>query len=177
MSPIAFQKPVEDSVAKINDEVAVGENLDFQRTWWRFETVVWCFFTMIVVLAAAGLFGRGPLAKAQASNSAISVQYDRIERAGTPSILRVSFGPSAIRYGIAELYVSGSLVHELGAQRVIPSPQSAKVGRGGITYLFPAGESPATAEFALQPSGPGIFQFTLQVPQAPPIQERVVVFP
>jgi len=28
---------IDDSVAKVDDEVAGGEDLDFQRRWWKFE--------------------------------------------------------------------------------------------------------------------------------------------
>ena len=56
MATKTFSKPVGDSIAKVNNEVAVGENLDFQRKWWRFENFIWIFFTVIIVLDLAGLF-------------------------------------------------------------------------------------------------------------------------
>jgi hypothetical protein len=52
MSGAAFEKPVTDPVAKINKELAVGEDLAFQRRWWRFEGVVWAIF-----VAASGSKG------------------------------------------------------------------------------------------------------------------------
>jgi hypothetical protein len=56
MATKTFTKPVQDSVAKVNDEVAVGEDLDFQRKWWRFENAAWVFFTLIIILDLGGLF-------------------------------------------------------------------------------------------------------------------------
>ena len=96
-----FSKPVKDSVAKVNNEIEVGENLDFQRKWWRFENVVWVFFTLIILLDLAGLFGRGPIAKAErrSADGTIDVKYERIERTDSPSILTIDFGPSAIQDG------------------------------------------------------------------------------
>jgi hypothetical protein len=93
-----FTKPVENSVARVNDEVAVGENLDFQRKWWRFENVAWAIFTLIVFLDLSGLFGRGPLAKAErrTTDGTIEMKYERIERTGSPSIMTIQFGQSAI---------------------------------------------------------------------------------
>ena len=87
-----FSTPVKDSVAKVNDEIEVGENLDFQRKWWRFENVVWVLFTLIIVLDLAGLFGRGPIAKAErrSADGTIDVKYERIERTDSPSILTIS---------------------------------------------------------------------------------------
>ena len=58
-----------DSVAKINEELAVGEDLGFQRRWWRFERGVWIFFVVVIILDVAGLFGRGPLAYASANSA------------------------------------------------------------------------------------------------------------
>src|ERR1700733_14782998 len=136
MATKSFSGPVEDSVAKVNDEVAVGEDLDFQRKWWRFENAAWVIFALIIALDLAGLFGRGPIAKAErrSADGAIDVKYERIERTDSPSILSIQFGPSAIQDGKIHLYVSESLVKELGTQRVVPAPIETLIGDGGLTY-------------------------------------------
>ncbi len=179
MATKTLTKPVEDSVAKVNDEVAVGEDLEFQRKWWRFENAAWIIFTLIIVLDLCGLFGRGPLAKAErrAGDGTIDVKYERIERTNSPSIMTIQFGPSAIKEGEIRLYVSDSLVKPLGTQRVIPAPQSTLIGDGGLTYTFPASKPPASVDLALQPSGPGIFDFTVGVANGEPVHGRVVVVP
>lgn len=159
-------QPVSDSVPKINNEVAVGEDLDFQYKWWRFERVVWMCFALIVALDLAGAFGRGPLAKAhyKAPDGSMEISYERIERFSTPSILRVNFGQSTIHDGKVLLWVSDSLIKKLGNQRVVPQPTDSQVGKGGILYTFSASELPAEAEFALSPSSPGIAEVQFQVP-------------
>jgi hypothetical protein len=171
--------PVEDSIGKVNDEVAVGEDLDFQRKWWRFENAAWVVFALIIILDLAGLFGRGPIAKAErrSTDGRFDVKYERIERTDSPSILTVQFAQSAIQNGKIQLYVSNSLVKQLGTQRVIPAPQDTVIGEGGLTYTFPASRSPASVDLALQPSGPGIYNFTIGVVGSPPVQARVVVVP
>lgn len=172
-------RPVEDSIAKVNDEVAVGENLDFQRKWWRFENIVWIIFTLVLVLDLLGVFGRGWLAKQErkASDGSIDVKYERIERTSTPSNITVNFGQSAIRNGKVELYVSASLVKELAAQRVVPSPETTTIGDGGLTYVFPASGLPASVEFALEPTGPGVRHFQIRVPGLQAVRADVVVMP
>src|ERR1700761_2289644 len=119
-----FTTPVQDSVAKVNDDIQVGENLDFQRKWWRFENMVWIFFTLIIVLDIAGLFGRGPIAKAErrAADGTIDVKYERIERTDSPSVLNIRIGPYEIVVGKSKVNISESLVKSLGTQRVIPAP-------------------------------------------------------
>jgi len=180
MMPQSFAtKPLEDSVAKVNDEVAVGEDLEFQRKWWKFEKAVWIVFALVLILDLAGVFGRGWLAKEErkAQDGSLDVKYERIERTSTPSIMTINFDKSAIRNGQVMLYVSESLVKELAAQRVIPAPSTTIVGDDGLTYVFPASEAPASVEFALEPTGPGLRHFLIQVPGSQPVQGAVVVMP
>jgi hypothetical protein len=174
-----FSTPVKDSVAKVNDEIQVGENLDFQRKWWRFENVVWIFFSLIIVLDLAGLFGRGPIARAErhSPDGTINIKYERIERTDSPSILSIEFGPSAIQDGKINLYVSESLVKGLGTERVVPNPLVTAIGNGGLTYTFAASKVPASVDLALEPSGPGLYDFTIGVVGATPIHAQVFVVP
>jgi hypothetical protein len=172
-------KPVEDSIGRVNEEVAVGEDLDFQRKWWRFENFSWIVFTLIIVLDLAGVFGRGPLAKAErrSTDGSIDVKYERIERTDSPSIMSLQFGPQAIHDGRVMVYISQSLVKELGTQRVIPDPERTTLGDGGLTYTFPISKTPASVDLALQPSGPGIYRFKVGVAGDQPVEARVVVVP
>jgi hypothetical protein len=171
--------PVSQYTPKVNNEIEVGEDLGFQRKWWRFENSVWIFFTLVIVLDLAGLFGRGPIAKAErrAADGTIDLKYERIERTDSPSIFTIDFGPSAIHDGKIKLFISESLVKGLGTQRVVPAPTEAAVGEGGLTYTFPASKPPATVDLALQPLGPGLYQFTIGVVNAQPIQAKVFVVP
>ena len=158
-------KPVEDSVAKVANEVAVGEDLEFQRRWWKFERATWIFFGVIVSLDLAGVFGRGPAAKAHKGtpDGAMSMNYERVERFSTPSILTIHFGPNAVHDGAIKLWVSDSVVKTLGNQRIIPQPATSQTGEGGILYSFPATATPNSVEFALQPADPGFSHFTVRL--------------
>ena len=137
MAANPFSQPIEQSVSKVNNEVEVGEDLDFQRKWWRFENCVWIIFFLIIVLDICGVFGRGPVAKAErrAADGTIDVKYERIERTESPSILTIRFGQSAIVDGKIKLYISESLVNGLGTQRIIPAPLESEVGKGARFYF------------------------------------------
>jgi hypothetical protein len=171
--------PVEDSVPKVSNAVAVGENLDFQRKWWRFERIVWSFFLFILVCDLLGLFGRGWLAKASrnTADGALTLNYERIERASTPSLMTLQFGSSAIVDGHIRVFVSDSLVKPLGAERIAPQPELSTVGNGGITYTFPATASPAMVQIELEPSFPGLHHFRIQAAGSSPIEADIFVVP
>ncbi len=158
-------KPVSDSVPKVNDELAVGADLEFQRHWWKFERAVWWLFGVLVFLDLLGVFGRGPLAKAnlRTSDGSMDIKYERIERLGTPSLMTIQFGGPAIHDGKIELLVSESLVKELGTQRVVPQPAISQIGGGKIRYTFPASRYPATVQFQLAPAQAGKAHLNLEV--------------
>jgi hypothetical protein len=180
MSQSAATKPVEDLVAKVNEEVAVGEDLGFQRSWWRFERILWTLFLLIIALDVGGMFGRGPLAHAQATSAdgSLHVSYERIQRTGTPSMLSVTLQESAVRGGEATLFVSDNLVGALGSRRIIPEPATTRLGDGGFTYTFPIGKPPAIVRFELEPSGAGRFPFEISAgPRAGTVSADVWVVP
>ena len=172
-------QPVEDSVPKINDEVAVGEDLRFQRRWWKFENTIWTIFAIIVVLDLCGAFGRGPFANAhlRTPDGSLDIGYERIERFSTPSILTVNFGQNAIRDGKVQLWVSNSLVKGLGNQRIVPQPANSVIGQDGILYTFPITRTPASIEFALSPTLPGMDELRLLVPGFQEAKIRVIIMP
>jgi hypothetical protein len=175
----AVTEPVGDSVPKINNEIAVGSDLEFQRKWWKFEKFVWAFFTLLLILNVCGFFGRGPFAKAHriTHDGSLEVSYERLERYGTPSVLRIQFSPVAIRNGKVQLWVSESLVKALGNQRVSPEPDTSAIGHGGILYTFAATTLPATVQFSLQPATVGSTRVAFQVPGFERFSADIFVFP
>jgi hypothetical protein len=147
----------------VNEEVAVGEDLRFQRSWWRFERIVWGFFILVIALDLAGAFGRGPLAHAHITSpdQTLSVRYERIQRTGTPSLMSIRLDAAAVRAGEATLFIGDKLVSALGAQRIIPQPATTRIGDGGLTYTFPVTSLPAIVRIELEPPGPGRFSFEI----------------
>jgi hypothetical protein len=176
---IPYESQVEDSVPKIDNDIAVGEDLEFQRKWWRFEKIIWPILLLVVLIDLLGGLGRGWLSKTQRStpDHAFIFDYERIERASTPSIMTLHFGSQATRGGHIVVHVSDSVVQRLGAQRVSPQPAVSALGNGGITYVFPSNGSPADAQIELQPSFPGLHQFRIQVEGSTPIEGTIAVLP
>jgi hypothetical protein len=176
----SFTDPVSgNEVPKIDDAVAIGEDLKFQERWWKFEHVVWWFFLLILLADVFGVFGRGWAAKAKLMEpkSGMFVDYERVERASTPSIMKIQFGPDSVVNGQIQLFASESLVKELGTQRVVPQPEHSVIGNGGITYTFPAQGGVQDVQLQLEPSFPGVHKFTLQVPGKQAVGGRVLVVP
>jgi hypothetical protein len=172
-------KQVEDNVASVNDEIAVGFDLDFQEKWWRFERILWMLFAGLVLAGLAGAFGRGFLSKAtvEAPDGSIKVEYERIARYSAPSILTVQFGPATVREGQVQLWLGDAVVRSMGAQRVVPQPVSSSLTEGGLIAKFPALSAPSSVEFALEPAKPGLHELTLRAIGSPEVRFTVAVLP
>lgn len=179
MAKQPWTTPVADTVPKVDGDVAVGEDIAFQRRWWKFERVIWAFFVLLIVADLAGAFGQGWLAKAKAGvpDGSLTIDYERIARASTPSTMFLHFGRGAIRDGQVRVFLSNSVVKSLGATRIAPQPATSAIGEGGITYTFPATVSPALVEIQLQPARPGRFEFRVAMPGQPAIDRHVLVLP
>lgn len=179
MADLPISQEVEDSVPKVDREIAVGENLDFMRKWWKFEHFLWAFFLMILAVDVMGGLGRGWLSKARLKtpDGALTVDYDKIVRSTTPTQMTFHFGPQAIHNGHILLFVGESIVKPLGARRISPEPTQSTLGAGGITYTFPATEAPAFVEIEMEPSQPGMHHFRLQVEGSTAIEGSIFVMP
>ena len=169
----------EDSVPKVNDDIAVGEDLKFQRRWWAFERGIWVIFACILVLDLAGVFGRGPVADAErrSPHGDMHIKYERIARFGTPSVLVIEFAKSAVQNQKIQLWTSDSLVKELGNQRVIPQPVESKLQDGGLLYTFASGNSADSAQFALEPQNVGLHSLTLRLIGKDELTFKIFVMP
>lgn len=178
--PVSIEtRPVEDTVPKINEELAVGSDLEFQRRWESLERIVWIFLAIFLVLSLVGVFGRGPWAKqtAKAADGSMEVEYERVERFSTPSVLTVKINPESIQDEQVQLWASESLVKPLGNQRVIPEPDDSEIGNGGVLYTFPAFKSPGSVEFQLQPSKLGTTELKLRIPGHSELDLKIFVMP
>ncbi len=171
--------PITDSVPKVNNEIAVGDDLEFQYRWWKFEHAVWIVFVLIVIADLLGCFGRGWLANAEykSPDGLTDIHYERVERFSTPSILTINFSPKAVKDGEIKLWASEEVVKPLGNQRVIPAPSKSALSHAGILYTFPASAVPSSVEFALEPASPGIYPVRFQVADAKPITLKIYVMP
>src|SRR3954454_16098053 len=117
-------EPVNQTGPKVNDELEVGIDLDFQKRWWRFEKIIWVIFTIIILLDMLGAFGHGILAKARlrSPDGSVDVDYERVERFSAASKLMVHFTPAAIHDGKVRLWLNDAMLTDLGTQRVITKP-------------------------------------------------------
>jgi hypothetical protein len=117
-------------------ELEVEQDLDFQRRDWAFERAGWLFMLLVVLAAALGTFGGGPLSgrTAVTPDSSTRVEYQRFERQGAPSSLtiharRLTANDSSVVVWLANEFVAGVRITE-----IVPQPTKESSSRERTYY-------------------------------------------
>jgi hypothetical protein len=145
----------------------VGEDLAFQRRVWRFQRIGWAVMAGFVLLGALGAFGGGPLAQARlrSDDGTVEMEWERIERIGRDSRLRIrTTGPPS---GSLILRLEGELT-ELALLAIEPQPASESRAPGRIWLRFdpPAEGYAAEILLNLRSSRPGMVEGQLALGEA-----------
>lgn len=134
----------------------VHEDMPLQIKVWKVERIGWYLLFLIMLVALLGLFGAGPLSKAEAvsPNGDLRIQYDRFDRNGASNEMVVK--AKADEQGKVWLVIDGALLQRFTIEGIQPEPASAEGFRDGMRLeLEPDSEGWATAYFALRATGIG----------------------
>lgn len=142
VAPAASQPQADD---RPPPGLQVDQDMRFQRCEWRVQRAGWAAGVFILAAALAGLFGHGPLSRAEAGSrdGPLHVRYDRIVRNQAPADLRLSFflDPAG---GETTLWLSSALVQNIELRSVMPQPLRSwsTPSRTGFVFAAPAGAAP-----------------------------------
>lgn len=114
----------------------MAESTVFMRRNWQVQRAGWLLMTLVVLLGLAGLFGRGPLTRRDASAPGLSLQYQRVLRLEATESLE--FTLEARPAGEAGLELDAGFVSRTEIQRIIPEPREISVSPEGHRLSFPA---------------------------------------
>lgn len=149
---------------KIGD-LQIDEDIEFQRRSWIVQRIGWTISTLVIVLAALGLFGDGILsdAKAGQEEGALWLEYPRFERFEAEFQMKVHANEGAVADSEIRIQLDQNYLDGVEVNSVSPEPDSELIDANGITYVFKTnGSSPFTAHFYIIPrkAGPlsGIFR-------------------
>lgn len=146
------------------------------RRGWVFERAGWLAMAAVVIGAAVGVFGNGPLSSVHAAADGLTVEYRRFARAHAPLELTATW-PAAETEAV--LWIETSYVERFEVDAIQPMPVATTVGTDRIYYSFRAREAGTriAATFELRPRGAGSVRVRLGVERGPEIDARQWVLP
>lgn len=139
--------------------VPVEENMALQIRIWRMERLGWYGLLLLVALALAGLFSKGPLSHVQVGGAqdALQVEYQRFARNGAHSPLKVSL------QSVSQLHIGGELLEGFSIESIQPVPaRSASDGAGGLILDFTDDAPRIVVSLRLTADGVGAYRSTLE---------------
>jgi hypothetical protein len=127
------------------------------RAEWTAQRVAWAVLAALLLAALLGVFGGGPLARAEARGAdGLAVRYERFSRARCPETLTVLLPADA--GGGRTLRISAALLD--GVRLLDVSPPPARVRWNGEERVFvfdaePGADGPLRIAFRLEPTRAG----------------------
>jgi hypothetical protein len=128
----------------------MAESTVFMRRNWQVQRAGWLLMALVVLLGLAGLFGRGPLTRRNASAPGLTLQYQRVLRLEATESLE--FTLEARPAGEAGLELDSGFMSRTEIERIIPEPREISVSPEGQRLSFPAaGTGPVAVRLLFVP--------------------------
>lgn len=151
----------------VDDELEVGYDLAFERSWHHAELAGRVVIALVVAAGLAGLLGRGPFSHhtASADHGSLRVDFEPVARFGTPTQVTLHVRPPPEQPREVDLRLSSSLVEPLGLQSVEPRPVRSWSEQGDLVVrlALPQGEAESLVRLLLRPSVVGPQWLTAEV--------------
>ena len=118
-------------------ELEIGEDEAFERRSFTVQRAGWVLMAALVVAAAAGLFGSGPLARATAAApGAFTIEYERLTRYQSEQTLHVHLEPAVTRSPETRLWVNREFLDSSRIDTVVPAPLRVEGRADRLDYVF-----------------------------------------
>lgn len=138
------------------DGLEINEDPAFQERSWKVQRIGWLAGLLLLVAAALGLFGPGPLSSTSAGEpgSALFVEYDHFVRYQSPAMWKVEVGPGAARDGELRIGIGRELADSVQMAGVVPEPERVEALPDGLVYVFavPDPTHPTRVTFDYEPN-------------------------
>lgn len=140
-------------------KIEIQQDLKHQNTAWQIRKIGFIIIFILIILAAAGLFGSGFLSYAEkGSKDASWIGYQRFSRTGSPAGLKMNFfnpGDSLILVSI-----NNSFLKYIKIDRIMPQPVD-EIALAEVTQFTFKTQSPSRRiliKFNYTPEKPGLYQ-------------------
>ena len=156
----------------------VEEDLAYQQREWLVERVGWIVMLLLILVAAAGLFGNGVLSRASVSDGKqVRIEYERFAHYLTPTSFKVHMRTTSKDKDI-QLRVNNDFLQGIKIEKVVPEPIRVETGDKWLSYHFPVNTPGEVAiKFDLTPEMVGKLSAVIATGSAEPLSFNQLVYP
>jgi hypothetical protein len=137
-------------------ELGEVQDTRFQEREWHAQRIAWLVLFVVIVGAALGLLGPGPLSlsQAQSPDDAVQAEYYRFARRGGDGTVTVTV--AAFLDWNVDVWWNSAYLEEMTVNGVTPEPDSVTAIDGRVRYRFLAEPGDQlTVTFDITPDGVG----------------------
>jgi hypothetical protein len=155
----------------------------FQEGEWRLQRIGWGLLACLVLAAATGLLGGGPLGQETESTTdgAVTVHYDRFLHAYHASRLRIIVWPEAVADGHIRLSLNREFLDAVSVRQITPRPRAEQPGVDECVLVFDdasaTGAGPFQMTIEVEPESAGPLEVCMRVNNLAPIRFRQFIYP
>jgi hypothetical protein len=161
--------------------IDVNEDMDFQRREWLVQRVAWLIMAFLLLAAALGLFGRGPLSRATAGQEGgpLWVTYERLDRYQAPTELEIIAGPNTAQGEELRLTLNQEFLDRIEIDGIEPEPDSVEAAGKEQVYVFKVADPslPTVVHISYQFTRPGSALIELGLEEGSLLNFNQFVFP
>lgn len=170
------------SIGSDKTRLDLGADDEWESRWARLQRVAWMIMGIVLLLAIAGVFGRGPVDHATAADNSnqFRVDYAPVILFRTAAVLTLHLSPSLAGWDhLVHVRASTTLLGPLQIQRVEPQPAQWEAGASGpeMAFRVSSASGEKTVELEIQPGAVGLFNLSLAAGKYPPVTMRELVLP
>jgi hypothetical protein len=142
------------------DDLDIDQDLAFERRSRVVESVGIWVMVAVVVAAALGLLGSGPLSAATARTEGLVLDFQRISRYQSSETLSLRVDPAVMRGPEVRVWLDRAYLDGVQLERVVPTPVRTESAPGRVVFVVAVAEPghPLTLTFSLQPSRLGLLR-------------------
>lgn len=138
---------------------APPDDIAFQETTWRAQRAAWWLCLAVLAVGSSGLFGAGPLARAELAHGAGSIRYEWIVRVGRETVL--TFRADTVQEARVEL--RGRVPETLQLLGVMPPTARLRMSTDALLIVMPRDAAGTTVQLRAVPKAAGVFRASVLV--------------
>jgi len=154
----------------------VREHMVFQRRTWIIQRIGWAILAAVCLTALTGLFGGGILSNRAVQGAAMTIEYERFERA--TRLAHFGFHFTRTENKERHLHLSRSFQDKFEITSIQPSPLRSVSTADGLELIFAVAPSvPNQVTIWARPHGYGSVAVEAHADDNPPSNFRVFIYP
>lgn len=141
-------------------DLDIGQDLQFSKRLWTVQRTAWLVALLVLIAAAVGLFGHGPISNAEASSESgdLYVEYERFARHQGRTKLDILIDPADKQAQEVRVWVNREYFDAAKTQTIIPEPDVFEAASDRVTMVFRrapnTGPIRVTVELEMEKMGP-----------------------